>query len=305
LHALFPAGSVTGAPKIRAMEIINELEDGPRGVYTGAIGYLCPDGGAQFSVAIRTAAIGAGRGEIGIGSGVVADSNADAEFDECLLKLRFLTEPPLTEFELIETLLWNPGEGYVLLERHLARLMGSASYFGFELDEGEVKQALARGAQMFRRGNWRVRLTANRLGKVSVTSTALPETANLSFRFAIAEERVNSSNLFLYHKTTERDFLDRTRNAYRERTGCDEVIFLNERDELTEGSFTTLFAEIGGKLLTPALSCGLLPGTLRDEMLETGQATEAILTIAGLRSASRIWLGNSVRGLVPAQPIES
>lgn len=305
LHALFPAGSVTGAPKIRAMEIINELEDGPRGVYTGAIGYLSPDGDAQFSVAIRTAVIGSGgRGEIGIGSGVVADSNADAEFDECLLKLHFLTAQPLPKFELIETMLWKPDQGYVLLERHLARLMGSASYFDFELDERKVRDALVRHAQTFEGGNQRVRLTANRLGKLSLTSTPLPEAGpTLSFRFAVAEERVSSSNLFLYHKTTAREFLDRTRKTYQERTGCDEVIFLNERGELTEGSFTTLFARIDGQLLTPAISCGLLPGTLRAEMLETGGATEAVLTVADLNAANEIWLGNSVRGLIPARLI--
>ncbi len=305
LHALFPAGSVTGAPKIRAMEILNAIEDEPRGVYTGALGYLCPKGGAQFSVAIRTAVINAeGRGEIGIGSGIVADSNADAEFDECLLKLRFLTDPPLPQFELIETLLWEPEPGYILLERHLARLLESASYFEFELDEGGVKNALYRYAQTLSGGEHRVRLTASRQGGISITSVPLQETAaGLNFRFAIAEERVSSSNLFLYHKTTERAFFDRMRKAYRERTGCDEVVFLNERDELTEGSFTTLFAEIDGRFLTPPLSCGLLPGTLRAELLATGRAKEAILTVADLTRASGIYLGNSVRGLVPARLI--
>ncbi len=305
LHALFPAGSVTGAPKIRAIEILNALEDEPRGVYTGALGYLCPKGGAQFSVAIRTAVINAdGRGEIGIGSGIVADSNADGEFDECLLKLRFLADPPLPQFELIETLLWKPELGYILLERHLARLLESASYFGFELDESGVKNAVHRHAQTLPGGEHRVRLTASRQGNISITSAPLQDSgADLNFRFTIAEERVSSSNLFLYHKTTERAFYDRMRKAYHERTGCDEVVFLNERNELTEGSFTTLFAEIDGQLLTPPLTCGLLPGTLRAELLDTGRAKEAILRIADLPRASRIWLGNSVRGLVAARLI--
>ena len=301
LAALFPCGSITGAPKISAMEIIAANETGPRGVYTGAIGYVAPDGDFCLSVAIRTLVLdGKGRGEIGIGGGVVADSQAEAEYEEALLKLKFLalTEPPA----LIETILWQPVGGFALLDRHLARLTESASYFGIPLADNAARTALEAAASGYQ-SDMRVRLLLDTDGSLSITATALPLPAATpsSFCFVLAEERVNSTNPLLFHKTTARAFLDEPRKAAAEKLGVDEVVFLNERGELTEGSITSLFLERQGMLLTPALDCGLLPGTLRAELLAQGKAREVVLTPEDLKTADAIFLGNSVRGLMPAQ----
>lgn len=304
VHALFPPGSITGAPKMRAIEIIHELEDGPRGVYTGAIGHLEPNGDCRFNVAIRTLKIGSdGRGEIGIGSGVVQDSRARSEYEECLLKMRFLTDPVIV-FELIETLRRDKGSGYGLLERHLNRLEASAARLGFAYRKDAVLDRLESHARGLTTAHARVRLTLARDGTLNITSQPLQPTAKgAEFRFALAETRLDPSNLFLYHKTTNRAFYDEERVRLSAKTGCDEVVFLNTRGELTEGSFTNLFIEKDGGLLTPAVSSGLLPGTLREELLATGRASEAVLTAGDLHSASGVWLGNSVRGLVRAFPV--
>ena len=302
LRAIYPPGSITGAPKVRAIEIIEELEDEPRGVYTGAIGFLRPHAGGVFNVAIRTLHIdGKGRGEIGIGSGLVQDSHAESEYEECLLKLKFLTEPPIPEFELIETLRFDSGKGYALLERHLSRLKRSAMRFNYSCDETSIAKILEDYAAALDGGNHRVRLTLSREGATTVTSTPLPPPSKRAMTFAIASQRMDPNNLYLYHKTTNRRFYDDARVELNKATGCDEAVFLNNRGELTEGSFTNLFLELGGKILTPAADCGLLPGTLREELIERGEVSEAVLRLADLERASAVWLGNSVRELVPAQ----
>ncbi len=291
IAALFPCGSVTGAPKIRAMEIIDQLEGGPRGLYCGSIGYAAPGGDFAFNVAIRTAVIGRdGVGEIGTGGGIVADSGEEAEYQEALLKLRFLrAEPPLG---LIETLLWD-GQRFALLDRHMRRLERSARYFAIPFNEGEAIAALSK-AVASRADALRVRLV---LGEDGIDVTTAPLTALTRLRFRIAPDRVSSAEPLLYHKTTRRAFYDRARVD----SGADEVVFVNERGELTEGSFTNLFLRLGGALVTPALACGLLPGTLREELIATGAAAERILTADDLATADAIYLGNSVRGLVAAE----
>lgn len=300
LRHLFPCGSITGAPKIRAMEIIHELEAAPRGVYTGALGYFAPGGDFVLNVAIRTAIVDrAGRGEIGIGGGIVADSDVRAEYDEALLKLKFLTDPA-EPVALIETLLWEAGTGFTLLPRHLARLAESARYFAIPLAETNVVAALGAAASGFTAPRMRVRLLLHEHDGLSVTAAELPLAAAKAFRFRIADERQDSENPLLYHKTTRRAFHDEPRKRAAERFAVDEVVFLNERGELTEGSITSLFVERDGVLLTPALGCGLLPGTLRAELLATGRAREAILTPDDLRHADAVFLGNGVRGLMSA-----
>ncbi len=301
LANLFPCGSITGAPKLRAMEIIHEVEAGPRGVYTGSIGHFAPNGDLTLNVAIRTAVIGRdGRGEIGIGGGIVADSTAADEYREALLKMAFFTDParPVT---LIETLLWERASGYALLERHLDRLAASAGYFGLPYDRAAVLSLLDN--QSFPADRMRVRLTLDASGP-AVTAVVLPPNPEL-FRFAIAPERLDSQSLWLAHKTTNRAFYDEPRQRAHAELGVDEVVFLNERLELTEGSITNLFVQRDGTLLTPPLSSGLLPGTLRAELLATGKAAEQVLTLADLETAEAIWLGNSVRGLLRAEWITS
>lgn len=298
MENLFPCGSITGAPKLRAMEIIREVEAGPRGLYTGSIGYIAPNGDFAFNVAIRTAVIGSdGHGEIGIGGGVVADSDAASEYQEALLKMRFLSDPT-PAVTLIETLKWSPEEGFVLLGQHIARLLSSAAYFGLPADGAEATVRLLEESRAWT-GPMRVRLTLSETG-IEITAVPLPPNPE-KFRFMIAPETLNSGSVWLAHKTTNRGFYDAPRVAAHEAHGVDEVVFLNERGELTEGSITNLFIERDGRLKTPALASGLLPGTLRAELLETGRAEEAILTLADLHAADAIWLGNSVRGLIRAE----
>jgi para-aminobenzoate synthetase/4-amino-4-deoxychorismate lyase len=305
MQGIFPPGSVTGAPKIRAMELIRELETEPRGVYCGAIGYISPEGRALFNVAIRTAVVFRdARGEMGIGSGVVFDSQGDMEYAECRLKMKFLTDP-VKPFELIETILYEPGNGFTLLERHMSRLKTSAAYFAFEFDEGEVRRALAAEVEGATQ-RLRVRLLLAETGAVTVTATPLPSSETPAvMRFVVSKTRVDSSDIFLFHKTTRRELYDSEWLSYSQALGVDEVVYLNERDELCEGSRTSIFLKQKGRLLTPALSSGLLPGTLRAQLIAEGRALEAVLTIDDLRAADAVYLGNSVRGLVPAVSIET
>lgn len=304
LRSLFPPGSVTGAPKVRAMEIIRELESEARGVYTGAIGAISPDGRASFNVGIRTLTLFAdGRGEVGIGSGVVHDSLAQAEYDECLLKMRFLTEP-VRDFQLIETMLYEPERGeYALLQRHLDRLEASARYFLFLFAREQIIKALQERQTVLQDTPYRVRLLLFRDGDISIGETRLDGPAMTQMSYVVSDETVDSGNLFLFHKTTERQIYDQEWARMHDLFGADEVIFTNERGELAEGSRTNIFLRLGGDLLTPALSCGLLPGTLREELLAAGEAQEAVLTLDDLARAEDVYLGNSVRGLVPATQV--
>ncbi|WP_342891335.1 aminodeoxychorismate synthase component I [Roseibium sp. AS2] len=295
---LFPCGSITGAPKLRAMQIAHDLESGPRGVYTGAIGCLEPGGDFRLNVAIRTLVLHRdGTGTAGTGSGVVFDSGAAPEYDECLLKLKFLTDP-VPDFDLLETLAFDPEAGYLLLERHLRRLEDSAAYFGFAFDGQDIRAELTRAAAAFRASK-RVRLLLSADGRSAISATALvPADGAAVFRLVLADETTRSGDRFLYHKTTNRAFYDETRQRYQAETNCQEVLFENENGFLTEGSYTTLFVNRNGRLLTPALKHGLLPGTLRAGLLERGLAAEADLTRADLEAADGIFVGNSVRGLV-------
>lgn len=304
LKAIFPPGSITGAPKIRAMELIRELETEARGVYCGAIGSFSPDGSAQFNVVIRTAVIDRkGAGEMGIGSGIVADSDGPKEYAECLLKMKFLTDP-VRRFELIETMVYVPDDGVWLRGYHLARLAASAAYFGFAYDATKVRDAIDAAIAEQPDNRLRVRLLLDEDGATSVTATPQPETAaDAVMRYVISDTRLNSGDLFLYHKTTRRELYDREWKHYSDTLGADEVIYLNENGELTEGSRTTIFIERDGRLLTPRLAAGLLPGTLRAALIDEGRAVEAPLRIEDINSARAIYLGNSVRGLVRAEPL--
>jgi para-aminobenzoate synthetase/4-amino-4-deoxychorismate lyase len=306
LKALFPCGSVTGAPKVRAMEIIREIEACPRGVYTGAIGHIAPNSDAQFNVAIRTLFIdSSGAGEMGIGSGAVSDSKADAEFEECLLKAQFLTKAD-APFELIETIRWEQGVGFHLLERHLVRLQSSATHFGYPFERGKVLGALSTEVEKLNGDVRVVRLLLAEDGAIAVSSTRIElPSRDTVWRFAISDQRVDEKDPLFFHKTTQRQFYDREMERQKALTGCDEVAFLNKKGELTEGTRTNLFIEIDGRLFTPALTCGLLPGTLREELIDLPRAaaSEAVLALADLARADRIYLGNSVRGLIRAEPI--
>ncbi len=293
LRALFPCGSVTGAPKRRTMEIIAELEKTPRGIYTGCIGFISPGGEAVFSVAIRTVVIdtAAGEAEMGIGSGVTYDSDAAREYAECLAKGRFALENQ-PEFELVETMLFEENAGYYLLERHLERLTRSAAYFGFRIDSGPMRRALAARSQPLA-GRHKVRLLLSRRGTFNIyTEPLVADRQDTPLTVAFAEARVDSGAALLYHKTTYRPLYEA---ETAKRPDCADVIFLNERSEVTEGTFHNVVARVAGELITPPLECGLLPGVFREELLERGEVRERVITAEQLKSAEEIYLVNSVR----------
>lgn len=292
--ALFPCGSVTGAPKIRTMQIIRETERHPRGVYCGAIGFLVPDDRAVFSVAIRTITLHGAEGAMGVGSGIVHDSVAENEYQECLWKAAFLlNDEPM--FHLLETILWN-GD-FVLLEGHLARLRASAEYFRIPYSADSVHSALQEQAAQFDTTiRYRLRLLLSRTGAVTVSATAY--TAPQLDTVRIADERTDSTDRFLYHKTTHRALYERYR-MMAEKNGIADYLFVNERGEVSEGSVTNIFIETGGRFYTPLLSCGVLPGVFRARVLEKDRrASERIITLDDLRTADAIYLCNSVRGWV-------
>jgi len=292
-RALFPCGSVTGAPKKRTMEIIAELEDSPRGLYTGCIGYLSPGQEALFSVAIRTLVIDkeTGSGELGLGSGITWDSVARSEYEECLAKGRFVrTHVP--EFKLLESILFEEGTGFYLLERHLQRLCRSAAYFGFALDPDYVGKTLERRAAVLR-GSHKVRLLLSRRGSFSITCEPITgKTEHDPQVVAFAEVRVDSANPFLYHKTDNRSVYA---SELAKRPDCADVIFVNERNEVTEGANNNIVVRINGELFTPPLDSGLLPGTFREELLASGEIRERIITWKELERAADVFLINSVR----------
>jgi para-aminobenzoate synthetase/4-amino-4-deoxychorismate lyase len=291
---LFPCGSVTGAPKLRTMEIIQELEKGPRGVYTGAIGYFARNGDATFNVAIRTLVLKDGRGEMGVGSGIVIDSVAAREYEECKLKANFLTERK-AEFELIETLLWD-GD-YPLVEMHMDRMEQSAKYFEFEFDREAVIEALnAYGQGLREETKYKVRLLLNRSGEMTIESASI-EAVACAGRVVVAGERISSRDRFLFHKTTNREKYDRLfREAVRQ--GYDDVLFKNERDEITEGAVSNVFIVVGERWYTPPLDCGVLPGVYRRHVLERNDAaSEKVLRLEDLKAADAIYICNAVRGM--------
>jgi len=302
-RALFPCGSITGAPKVRAMEIIAETESAPRGVYTGALGFFAPGGDFTLNIPIRTLVLDrGGHGHFGTGSGIVADSAERDEYEECLLKSRFLSETP-RPFALIETLLWRRGGGFAYLDLHMARLSASARFFDFALDENAARAALAaavRGAKGFPR--LRVRVTCDRAGRIVIERKPY-RPPRVPVRVAFAKIRVDSTDPFLFHKTTRRDSFERALcGAARKRPGIYDCLLLNERKEVTEGTFNNVFVPHGrGLLATPPVPCGLLPGVLRRHLVETGEAVERPLSRQDIQRAKGLFLGNSVSGLMAAR----
>lgn len=300
MSALFPCGSITGAPKIRAMEVIAELEETARGAYTGAIGWIAPDGDFSFNVAIRTMTVSKdGLVVYPVGAGIVADSDPAAEFEECILKAKVMADEA-AEFELIETFRWTPASGFEYGDAHLKRLEASARYFHFSYSMQEIEAAL-QAATDGESKPLRVRLTLAPDGRVTVTHTALTQTDGpKTLRLCLAATPIDAGDPYLRHKTTRRAPYDAALAAAHA-AGADEVLFANQYGELTEGAWSNLFVDMGdGCLRTPPLSAGLLPGILRAELLAKGEAREFTLTLSDLRSAKAIYMGNSVRGLMPA-----
>ncbi|WOK35338.1 aminodeoxychorismate synthase component I [Sphingomonas sp. C3-2] len=295
LRAIYPCGSITGAPKIRAMEIIHEVEREPRHAYTGALGRIDPNGDAAFNVAIRTLHIKDGdtRAMMGLGSGIVADSRPGDEWNECLAKGAFV-EGPRPRFDLVETMGFDPAEGLLHLDRHLDRLKASADVFGFAFDRHVVRNELQAATFRLRHPS-RVRLLLARSGALAVETRPLPQAPDGPVSVAIAPLPVHPGDFRLRHKTTDRGFYTRA----HKQSGCFEVVFTDPQGRLTEGSFTSLFVERDGVLLTPPSARGLLPGVLRDSLIAEGRAVERDLEPDDLRGGFLI--GNALRGLIPAR----
>jgi para-aminobenzoate synthetase / 4-amino-4-deoxychorismate lyase len=301
--ALFPAASITGAPKRRTMEIIRDLESAPREIYTGAIGLIEPGGDAQFSVAIRTAWVDkrTRRIEYGVGGGIVWDSDAAEEYQETLTKSRILipgsTPAPADGYSLLETLRWERTGGYALLERHLSRLRRTAARFDRQLAEHDLRAELARLEQQLPSLAHRVRLLVDAEGRVTAEAAPLDPAARPT-RVILAEEAASVvDNPFVLHKTTNRAIYDEARREVSRVPGADDVLLLNERGEVTEATIANLVVDLNGHLFTPPISCGLLPGIYRQHLLETGLVSERVLLPADVRSARAIYLVNSLRGM--------
>ncbi len=328
-NALYPCGSITGAPKIKSSEVIAELETTPRGVYCGALGYISPDGTSVFNVAIRTIVIDAssGQAECGVGGGIVWDSEARDEYAEALAKAAFMHNAS-HGFELLETLRLAHGE-YAWLDRHLERLSRSATALGFAVDQQHILHSLQAHANAHANETRRTRLLVTRAGAITITSEAIndapiswsnprisaafeaqmPQSASPARPFesttaartvALASTPVDRHERALHHKTTRRTIYDTHRQQHPE---AFDVLLWNQQHELTEFSYGSLVLEIDGAWLTPILSSGLLPGVMRAELLARGEIAERTLVVNDLARAQSIWFINSVRGWIRVEMI--
>lgn len=309
--ALFPSGSVTGAPKLATMQAIDKLEKTPRGVYTGAIGYFAPNGKAEFNVAIRTLVLDKKNktGIMGIGSGITYSSNASLEYEECLLKSKFLTQNQ-PKFQLIETILLYNGK-YLWLLEHLSRMAGSARYFGFVFNLQKIKTKLEKVRVKNKTGRFKVRLELFKNGEFYINAKGIePQTSQLG-KAMLSKIKVNSRDVFLYHKTTQRGIYNMEHERANKK-GFFDVIFENEKGQITEGAITNVVIQKGNRYFTPPRSCGLLGGIYREVLLSekkipkkyflgnngtiSGRVFKKVITKAQLLSADKVFLVNSLRG---------
>ena len=291
--ALFPCASITGAPKVNTMRIISELETTPRNIYTGTIGHIAPDRKAIFNVAIRTALIDRDRqsAEYGVGGGIVWDSTSEDEYAEALLKARILTEDKL-QFSLLETMLWTPEEGFYLQDKHIARLLDSAEYFDFPISSDKIETYLDEISSQFI-SSQRVRLLLDNKGSLTSESKSFHALDNSVFmKVCLAKKPILSGNPFIFHKTTHREVYESARKDY---PAVDDVLLYNEEGELTEFTIGNLVVEMDGKLYTPPISCGLLAGTFREHLLETGKVQEKVIRVDEIKDCQKVFLVNSVR----------
>ncbi len=295
MKALFPCASITGAPKAKTMELIAALETTPRNIYTGTIGYYGPGRRALFNVAIRTTLIdvAAARAEYGTGGGIVWDSTTDDEYEECLTKARIILDPVSpSPFSLLETLLWTPDEGFFLESQHLERLRDSANYFGYPFEESRLHEDLHAAVSGIPPGPHRIRLLLAQDGKIECQSAPLAEPVSNPAQVRLAKEALSPDNPFLFHKTTRREVYENAKNPFPD---ADDVILYNEKGEITESCTANVVILRAGRLVTPPVGCGLLPGVFRARLLAAGEITEEVITIDDLKNAEQIFLVNSVR----------
>lgn len=311
--ALFPSGSVTGAPKARTMEILHELESVPRGVYCGAVGFVSPPTKgvrrSVFNVAIRTVTVDADEGtaSYGVGGGITWDSISRAEYEEARAKARLLVERR-PDFSLLETMRWDPETGFAWLDRHLARLEASADYFGYTCVTASILDALESAVHAAVEAQ-RLRLVVRRNGSTDVAAAPIrmplhlePDDEDDPVWFEIADIPVRSQDVFLFHKTTRRDAYD---DRLKRHPQADDVLLVNERGELTEFATGNVAIELDHRWWTPPLESGLLAGVFRSVLLDSGAIAERVMTRSDLDAASRIAFINSVRGWRPAAPLAS
>jgi para-aminobenzoate synthetase/4-amino-4-deoxychorismate lyase len=293
--ALFPSASITGAPKVRTMDIINELENESREVYTGTIGMIKPDGDAIFNVAIRTALIDLINGviEYGVGGGITWDSTVDDELQETVNKSLVITSHS-KQFSLFETMLWSKDEGIFLEKYHLRRLVNSADYFSFKFSLDDLRADLSE--LVFPHDKAIIRVELNKNGLIKIEIKNYPERKNSNWRVKVSSFNVNSKDKMFYHKTTSRYFYE---NSRKQHPDFDDVIFKNELGEVTESTIANVVIEKDGRLYTPTVKCGLLNGTFRQYLLDTGQIIESVITVNELMKADKVYLINSVREWIP------
>jgi len=294
--SLFPCGSITGAPKIKTMEIINKLENKPRGIYTGAIGFFAPNNKAIFNVAIRTITLKNNKGEMGIGSGITYDSDPIAEYKECKLKAKFLTMP---DFKLIETMLWDNKQKLPLLENHMRRLRQSAKFFNFSLNKKIILEDLNNLTKTLNpKHHYKIRLLLSANSDITLDSSVLLKSKLIpNQKIALSKKKTQSSNIFLYHKTTNRILYNYEYMKYS-KLGFFDVIFCNEKNQITEGSISNIFIKKNGIYYTPPIKCGMLPGIFRQNFIQKNKVKEKILFLADLKTAETIYCTNAIRGMI-------
>lgn len=293
-RALFPSGSIVGAPKVRTMQIIRELEGRDRGVYTGAIGYIAPQRNAVFSVGIRTAVLNKGQFSMGVGAGITVGSNVEAEFEECLLKGEFLRD---RSFELIESMRWESGR-CELLDLHMERIERSARFFGFPLDVASARLAITDfGNRLSPVGAWKLRMMMKSSGACKVSGHRLEEGTTVALQARLWSAPVPSSDPWLRHKTNRRYLYDKALGIAQE-AGCVDALFFNEHGMVTEGAIHSILVRHGTIWRTPPLSAGVLPGVYRRHLLANRfDIREEDIRVDELWNANEIWLMNAVRGL--------
>ncbi|CDQ40432.1 aminodeoxychorismate synthase component I [Virgibacillus salexigens] len=300
-QALFPCGSITGAPKINTTKIIHDVESSSRDVYCGTIGYITPEKEAVFNVPIRTVLIDNSTGDAtyGVGGGITWDSNSEDEYEETLTKALFLQIQEST-FELLETIKLSNGT-FFLLDYHLARIQSSAAYFNFTLDINELTQQLQNIAQTHLNGSYKIRVRVSKNGAILIENQIFSQDhSNLITYATLADSPINNQDIFYYHKTTNRsmyhDFLSKQPQV-------SDVLLWNDQRELTEFTIGNLVVEMKGMFYTPPIECGLLAGTFRQKLLDEGVIKEKVLHLEELSQISNIWMINSVRQWVPVQMI--
>jgi para-aminobenzoate synthetase/4-amino-4-deoxychorismate lyase len=304
LESLFPCGSVTGAPKVRTMEILRELEASPRGVYTGAIGFVAPNRDFCFSVPIRTVVARGQRAEMGVGSGIVHDSDATRELDECVLKAQFLLGVNAS-FRLIESLCFDADRRELRrLHQHVERMRASAAFFSFAFDRARILVEIERVTAACATGLHKVRVALSHNGEVAASAEAFgaPAAATAEAWVALSSAPIDGGSCFRRHKTTARRLYEDEYRAWHAQ-GAYEVLFLNERGELAEASRHNVFVDKGGRWVTPPIASGALPGIMRREVLadRAWNAVEEPVSLGDLQAAQRLFLTNSVRGIVPVR----